>query len=91
MTGDVPYGRRTLERLHRSKGQTQKARHRRLYETATTDKAMGQKTLSGTQAGGREQCGETDRVSCCRDEHALGLDGGDAQATLEMHVTPLHI
>ena len=39
-----------------------KARHRRLYEAATTDKAVGQKTLRGIQAGGREQCGEMDSV-----------------------------
>lgn len=64
------------------KARHRRHRHRRLYETATTDKAMGRKYQWHT-GWGREQCGETDRVSCCRDEHALGLDGGDAQATLK--------
>lgn len=39
-----------------------KARHRRPYETATTDKATGQKALSGTQAGGGSSVGR--RTEC---------------------------
>ena len=52
------------------------------YETSTTHKATGQKTLSGTEAGGREQCGQTGTVSFWGGEHVLELDGGDGHTTL---------
>ena len=50
----------------------------------------GRKHSVAYRLGGGSSVGRW-TVACCRDEHALGLDGGDKQATLEMHVTPLHV
>ena len=80
------HGGRILETLHQGKrSQTQKARHcngSTYTERPQQTRPQGQKTLRGTEAGGREQGGQTGTVSFWGGEHVLELDGGDGHTTL---------